>query len=307
MNRRHFLFSALTAGGMAVLPRRGFGAERAAPPLPVFTNNYPFGTFAKRAGQTYAPFTTAALDELAATGVSGVEFALTSPAVCDELRTELPARGLAMPSVYVGSVLYDEARANESIANILALAAAAQPGGTKIIVTNPAPLRWNGPENKTDAQLRTQARALERLGGELRARGLTLAYHHHDIELRQGARELHHMLASTDPEKVKFCLDAHWAYRGCGNSELALHDLLTLYGARVVELHLRQSHGGTWAESFTAEGDIDYLRLAARLRTLGLRPLLVLEQAVEKGSPHTLDVVAAHRRSVAEVRRVFGA
>lgn len=175
----------------------------------------------------------------------------------------------------------------------------------KIVVTNPSPIRWGGPENKSDAQLRAQAVALDRLGRELRAMGLTLAYHNHDIELRLGARELHHMLTATDPAYVKFCLDAHWVFRGCGDSQVALFDVLEHYGERVVELHLRQSKGGVWTEEFTAAGDIDYARLADWLRRRKMRPQLTLEQAVEAKTPTTIDAVTAHRRGAGVVRTLF--
>ena len=48
---------------------------------------------------------------------------------------------------------------------------------------------------------------------------------------------------------MKLCLDTHWIYRGAGNSNVALFDILKLYGDRVVSLHLRQSVGGVWSET----------------------------------------------------------
>jgi inosose dehydratase len=54
------------------------------------------------------------------------------------------------------------------------------------------------------------------------------------------------------------------------------------------------------------EGDIDYPRLVAQLKALHVQPLLVLEQAVEAGSPNTMNGVEAHRASVAYAQRVFG-
>ena len=125
--------------------------------------------------------------------------------------------------------------------------------------------------------------------------GMTLAYHNHDAELRQGGREFHHMLTATDPKNVKLCLDAHWIFRGCGDSALALWDALTHYHDRVVELHLRQSIEGVWTESFAMTGDIDYGRLFQFLRDRDVAFHIVLEQAVEGRSPHTLTAVEAHR------------
>jgi inosose dehydratase len=122
--------------------------------------------------------------------------------------------------------------------------------------------------------------------------------------LREAAREFHHMMAGTDPRYVTLCLDAHWIYRGAGNSSVALFDIVKLYGARITELHLRQSVKGTWTEAF-GEGDIDYAALARELRALKLKPLLVMEQAVESGSPKTMTAAEAHRRSAAYARRLF--
>ena len=85
---------------------------------------------------------------------------------------------------------------------------------------------------------------------------MVLAYHNHDAEMREGAREFHHMLTGTDPANVKLCLDAHWIYRGSGNSQVALFDIVEIYVDRIVELHLRQSHDGIWSEVF-GEGDIN--------------------------------------------------
>lgn len=271
----------------------------------IATNTYPWGTFAKRVGRAFPLHTDESLAAIGSSGISGYEPAIGSPTEFDGLADRLRRHGLEMRSLYVNSALHDPAQAEKSIADVLVIARRAVEIGTKIIVTNPSPIRWGGPENKTDAQLIAQGRALDRLGAELRKLGLTLAYHNHDIELRAGAREYHHMLTATDPQNVKFCLDAHWVYRGCGDSQVALFDTLEHYGARVVELHLRQSRGGKWTETFSGEGDIDYVRLAKWFQARGAKPHLVLEQAVETGSPNTLEAVPAHRESLAQARRVF--
>ena len=306
MNRRDFVGLASAAAAGTVLAARGSAAP-AAGTLHIATNTYPWGTFARRAGRTFLPLSDAGLAEIASSGISGYEPALPAAAPFDELAGWLRQHRLEMRSLYVNSVLHDPTQAERSIADVLAIARRAVGLGTRIVVTNPSPLEWGGAENKTDEQLRGQAQALDRLGAELRQLGITLAYHNHDVELRHGAREYHHMLTATDPQNVKFCLDAHWVYRGCGNSQVALFDTLAHYGARIVELHLRQSRGGVWTEVFTADGDIDYARLAGWLEKRRMKPHLVLEQAVEKGSPQTLDGVAAHRQSLAHARRIFAA
>jgi inosose dehydratase len=132
-----------------------------------------------------------------------------------------------------------------------------------------------------------------------------LAYHNHDAELRQGGREFHHMLTATDPANVKFCLDAHWIFRGCGDSEVAVFDALTHYHQRVVELHLRQSADAVWTEAFSMKGDIDYARMFRFLTKQNIAPHFVLEQAVEASSPNELSAVEAHRQGLANLRRAL--
>ena len=244
--------------------------------------------------------------EIAAAGFANLEPNFTSPEQVGQFLDAMKPLGIAMPSIYVNSVLHESTAAARSIDEVLRIATRARDlAATSIVVTNPRPIRWGGPENKTDAELLLQGKALEKLGAALHREGLTLAYHNHDSEFRLGAREYHHMHNATDPTHVKFCLDAHWVYRGSGNSEVALFDTVALYGDRVVELHLRQSSGGVWTETFKPTGDIDYPRLMASMKQLGLRPLLTLEQAVENGSAHTMNALEAHRRSLAELNKLI--
>jgi inosose dehydratase len=133
---------------------------------------------------------------------------------------------------------------------------------------------------------------------------MILAYHNHDIELRNAAREFHHMMVGTDPKYVTLCLDAHWVYRGAGNSAVALFDILKLYGKRVTELHLRQSKENIWTETLS-DGDIDYRRVALYLQQFDVKPHIVVEQAVENGTPKTMSTVVAFRKSGEYARQVF--
>jgi len=297
MNRRRALS---TIGAAAALPTlaaitraaesAGIKAQRIA------TNTYPWFTFARRAEIELQLHADPLLSQIASAGIGGYEPIIKSPKEFDGLGNRLRESGLEMRPLYVNSTLHDPAKAEASIAGILAIAKRAKELGVRIIVTNPSPIRWGGTENKSDPQLRLQAKSLDRLGYELRQLGLTLAYHNHDAELRAGGREFHHMLTATDPANVKFCLDAHWVYRGCGDSQVALFDAVAHYHDRIVELHLRQSQGGIWSEAFSMRGDIDYERLFRVLAAGGQHPYLVLEQAIEKGSPNQLSAVEAHRR-----------
>ncbi len=270
------------------------------------TNQYSWHVYFAREGRDFAASLDVGLREVAACGIDGFEPTADTPEQADAIGAALKAHGLAMRSLYVNTTLHEPDAAKRSIEQVLTVAKRARAYGTRIIVTNPNPISWGGGADKTDAQLRTQADALNTLGKALREMRTTLAYHNHDMEMRCSAREFHHMMVGTDPRYVKLCLDAQWVYRGSDNSSVALFDIVEHYGKRVVELHLRQSQAGVWAEVF-GDGDIDYRLLAARLAAMRVKPHLVLEQACEPGTPNTLSCAEVHRRSATAVRGLFGA
>ncbi len=305
-NRRQFLTALTGAVGTSILTKATpLLAHSAAAPLHIACNSYPWSTFYGREKKDWMADPDASLTDFIASGLTGYEPAMTNASDADKLAPFLKKYKLEMRSIYVNSELHDAAAAQKSIDTALAIAEAAKPLGTRIVVTNPNPIKWGSADNKNDAQLTEQAKNLDRLGAELRKRGLTLAYHTHDPEFRAGAREFYHMMLNTDPKNVAFCLDSHWIYRGAGNSQVALFDVVKLFGKRIVELHIRQSKDGIWTETFT-DGDIDYRRLARELKAFNVRPHLVLEQSVEAKSPNTMGGIEAHKKDLIYAREVFG-
>jgi inosose dehydratase len=283
---------------------QAFAATATEKDLPIASNQYPWFTFLQRQGRNWSADLDNSLREFTQSGLTGYEPIIESAKDLSVLSPLLKKYKLHMKSLYVNCVLHNPEETERSINTVIAIAEAATSVGTQIIVTNPSPIRWGGPEDKDDKQLEIQAAALGKLGKELRKRDIILAYHTHDPEMRNAAREFHHMMLHTDPKEVSLCLDAHWIYRGSGNSQVALFDIVHLYGKRISELHLRQSKAGIWTEVF-GEGDIDYKRLVQQLQTLKVHPHLVLEQAVEKGSPNTLNAIDAHRQSLTYAKDLF--
>ncbi|MBN1441614.1 MAG: TIM barrel protein [Planctomycetes bacterium] len=305
LTRRGFIGDVCAAGAawMAGGLLRASEAKKGAR-LHLASNQYSWFVYFQREGRDFGGSLDEGLGELASSGMDGLEPLGSSPEQVDQLAPLLEKHRLEMRSLYVNSTLHEKEKLEESMESVLAIAERAKRIGTRIIVTNPSPIRWGGQEGKTDEQLEVQGRALERLGKELASRGLTLAYHNHDSEMLFSAREFHHMMAGTDPRYVTLCLDAHWIYRGSGNSQVALFDIVKLYGSRISELHLRQSKSGVWSETF-CEGDIDYARLSREVQKMGVKPHLVMEQAVEQGTPKTMGTLEAHRRAGEHARRVF--
>jgi len=304
-NRRNFLQSTLLgAAGAALISPEAFSYSFNNKIAPIASQQYTWSTYYQREGKEWMKDPKECLKAYKKSGFTAYEPFFNSPEEVVGLYKVMEPLQILTKSMYVNSTLHEPQLVEKNIDNIQAIAIEAKRIGIEIIVTNPTPIKWGGPENKTDEQLKTQALALNVLGKKLRSNGIALAYHNHDAEMREGAREFHHMLAGTDPENVKLCLDAHWIYRGAGNSEVALIDIIELYADRIVELHLRQSKNGIWTEVF-GEGDIDYERVADTLKKKGLIPHIVLEQAIEPGTPHTMGTMDAMSQSFQAVKKIF--
>ena len=298
--RRRFLQTATAAAVAAPLIARQTRAAEAK--LHVACNQFCWINMYRREKKDFNADLDAGLAEVKRSGMDGLEAMLGSPAAVDQMVPLLKKHGLAMRSCYTGATLHDAAQTDASIEVVVATAAKAkQQIDLQIVVVNPTPLHGQG---KSDAQLKTQADAMTRLGGRLGEIGITLAYHFHAPAWKNDGREFHHVMTQTDPKCVKLCLDTHWVYRGSGDNVQRVYEVVQRYGTRVAELHLRQSKGGVWTECME-EGDIDHVRVAAELKALGVKPLIVLEQAVENGTPNTMDAVESHRRSRIYVEKVF--
>ncbi|GLU55985.1 sugar phosphate isomerase/epimerase family protein [Dyadobacter frigoris] len=302
-NRRQFINSAAMLAASALLPENVFSKGNINS-FPISCNQYDWITFYQREGKDWFSDLDSSLADFASTGLKAYEPGLNTVDDVKKLLPLLQKHKLLMPSVYVNSSLHEHDEGQKSIQTVLSIADALKPADTKIVVTNPNPIQWGGQQNKSDAQLTEQAKNLDLLGAELRKRGMTLAYHTHDVELRAAAREFHHMLLATNPQNVSLCLDVHWVYRGSGDSQIALFDIVKLYGTRIVELHLRQSKGGIWQETF-GEGDIDYKLLISRLKEMNVRPHWVLEQCLEKISPKTMSAAEAHKIDLKYVSEII--
>ncbi len=302
--RRKFLKSmALSTGAIFtsndIFSRPGFNSD-----IKISCQEYTWRTFFERESQTWMKNPDESFTSFKESGLMAYEPSFLNSNKVIELKPILHKFNLKSKSMYVNSILHEPELVDENISNVLAIAKEAKSIGGEILVTNPSPIAWGGKGNKTDKQIKSQAVALNLLGKELASIGIKLAYHNHDIEMRASAREFHHMLTATNPEYVHLCLDSHWIYRGSGNSQVALFDIVELYADRIVELHLRQSIGGVWSEVFD-KGDIDYGRLADILKSKNIIPHLVLEQAVEEGTPYTMPAVEAIKKSVVNIKNVF--
>ncbi len=296
--RRRFLQGAAATALAAPLA----GRSAAAAKRHVACNQFCWINMYRRENKDFNADLDGGFAEVKRSGMDGLEAMLGDPAAAERIVPLLKKHGLAMRSFYTSATLHDAAAAETEVERVVATAAKAKEMiDVRIVVVDPAPLRG---EAKSDAQLATQAEEMTRLGGRLAELGIALAYHFHAPAWQNDGREFHHVMTRTDPKLVKLCLDTHWVYRGSGNNVERVYEVVERYGDRVAELHLRQSRDGVWTEYF-GDGDIDHAKVAAGLKTKGVEPLLVLEQAVENGTPHTMDAVESHRRSRVYVEKLF--
>lgn len=269
----------------------------------ISSNEYNWITFYQRAGQVWGQDWDACIQDYARSGLKALEPSIGNVDDVNKLIPALKKYDISLPSIYVGSILHEPKEADLSIQRILAVADRLKLEGTKIIVTNPSPLK-NG-VTKSDAELACQVEKLNILGNLLKEKGITLAYHTHDVEFRESAREFQYVLQRTKPENLAFCMDVHWVYRGSGNSEQTVFDVLKTYGNRIVALHLRQSQNGIWTETFSGKGDIDYVRFANELKRQKIKPHLVIEQCLESKTVQTMDAAQAHAIDLKIVKALF--
>lgn len=223
-----------------------------------------------------------------------------APGVREATLAALKEFELELPIVYKTSLLHESAGAGKAIAEALEVADAVKPLGTAIMIVNPNPKPKQ--ERKSDAELGTQARYVNRLGEELKKRGIDLLLHHHSPEMAEDAREWRHLYRNTDPATVSFCIDVDWVERG-GQVPLTI---LRECGHRLRSLHLRNSRNGVWTETF-GDGDIDYRPIADYLRQIRFSGYLSIELAYEKGTNPVRSLEEDLRLSRLYTERIFRA
>jgi inosose dehydratase len=244
------------------------------------------------------------VDEILATvagaGYRAVELSVAyfpSQKTADSLAL-LDKHGLALPIAYIGGPMHDD-RWHRTFDNALAMADRLKPHQRlEAISFNCDPKPKN--EAKTDAELAVEAQALETLGGQLKKRGLRLLVHAHAPEMADHAREWRYFVRHTTPGNVGICLDTHWVYRGGEN----VLDILNEAGARLGDIHLRNSMRGVWMEDF-GYGDVNYKGVANALGRLRYQGWLTVELAWDPKTPHTRALGEDLKRSREYVQRIF--
>jgi len=193
-----------------------------------------------------------------------------TPALRDKVIALTRKHSLLMPSVYVGGGMHEEALADKTTASALEIGGLCKQFACTAVVNNPDTKPKNAP--KTDEELDTQARLLNRLGKTLAGQGLHLRIHHHTVEMADNAREFRHILHHTDPQYVTLCVDVEHAEHGGMDPNVILRE----GGKRVTEIHVRNKVKTVPLEAF-GPGDIDDVQIARTVKETGASPLVVIE------------------------------
>ena len=254
-----------------------------------------------REGKALKDHLDLAFKEIAAGGYDGVEtFAsyIQSPDDTARVKNLLKKHGIKLTGLYRGGVFHIEEQAQKTVNEIKTLGEVAVGLGCHHLIVNPDPIHER---EKTDDELRCQAKFLNKAGALLRARDVSLDIHFHIPAMRNNARELRWDLDHTDPDFVHLCADVDWVYRGGVDP----YELLEQYGSRIRGTHLRNSVNKVWSQDLS-EGDIDYTRIARLLRAAGYPGWLTVELAYEEKTTETRSLAENMKRSRSFIRRVFG-
>jgi len=237
-SRRGFLSKlGLTTAALSTLPRVS------ADPL-----NKPVGlqlyTVSAELGKDF----NGTIRQIAAIGYKEVELAPTFGKSASELKTIFSDNGLTCRSAH----MFDFSQTPQQFMDF------AKELGVKYVVTsfNPPPVvaaKFAGPnpdftailkglESMTLDDYKKSAEVANQLGAEAKKRGLVYAYHNHNLEFKKydGKPIFDTLLASTDPETVKFEMDCGWV-SAAGYDPVKY---LKKYPERISLLHIKAFKAG---------------------------------------------------------------
>ncbi len=260
----------------------------------------------RKLGQQKRPLADGLEEIFTTTARSGYRrMELTSDFLQTELApkvTELARRNkLEVPVFYYWATLHEPRAAEQSIAGIENVVDTAKSLGARILDLSVA---WKpGKKPKTDSEMATEAKFVDRIAASVARRGIQTALHNHDMEMLDGAREWHHLMRNTDPKNVGACLDVDWIYRGGQKPAEIIGEL----PGRIALVHLRNSAHGAWTQELE-EGEYDWPAVARNLKAARFDGYLVLELIHEPNETKvTRSVEDCLRRSRLYTEKTFGA
>ena len=158
---------------------------------------------------------------------------------------QLAKNGLALPAIHVGGDFLDRESVEWQLEEIGETIQFAKKLGCRYIY-----LSGSFREGKEDADYLHEAGLYSEIGKRCLAEGLTLCYHNHDWEFKNGGRGMGLLLDNIDADLMKLVPDVGWIAAAGANPAA----FIQAHGDRVEALHFKDfKHGGT-PRAFTELG-----------------------------------------------------
>lgn len=189
----------------------------------------------------------------------------------EKIKGYLDKYGLALNHIWHGGTLYPAQTAEKTIAGTIEILDRFKDIKMPDFFFDPFGDR--GPLSDDDA--RSQNRGLDRIGREVKDRGMKLCVHNHEGPMRYGAKEWLGVMNNTDPALVTMCLDLDWTWQA-GTDPFPL-----LYESgdkgRLGALHMRTQHKKITDQTMEDGGDVDFNKAADYLKKIQFDGALVEE------------------------------
>jgi sugar phosphate isomerase/epimerase len=180
----------------------------------------------------------------------------------EDILALLKRYGLIVNHLWHNGPLYPAAAGEKTIATTIEVLERARPLKCPEFFFDPFGDR--GPLSDDDA--RTQNQGLDRIGREVKDRGMKLCVHNHEGPMRYNAKEWLGVVNNTDPALVSMCLDLDWSLHA-GTDPLPLLYLAGDKG-RLGAIHMRTQHKLITDQTMEDGGDIDFHKVADYLKKI---------------------------------------
>lgn len=192
------------------------------------------------------------VDEAARIGFGGIELGSNFPRDPLVLRGELRARGLSLCAAYHARDFTRAAAFDDNLDGAVRLGRFLATAGARVLVLadvlRPERVavagRATDADRAPDAASAQMAAQLEAIARRLRPLGLATAFHNHAGTFVETEEEIERLLARTDAEWIRFCLDTGHAVFGGGDPVA----LVRRHGDRIAHVHLKDVDGPTLLE-----------------------------------------------------------
>ncbi len=255
------------------------------------------------------------LDEMVSAGYSATEWGMNMPRDDKQLLPDLQASGLEMLGGFVGLELRNPERRKQEVHRGLEMAQLFKRlGGAFLIVADSGDKarqaeagRVNAANALSASQWRNLTQGLQELAQSALSQQIQIVLHNHVGTYIETEEEMTHLLETTDPALVSWCLDCgHLAYAGGDTLKM-----IDQFGDRIGYVHLKDVDGAVlerarsqrWSfaqalESYIfaplGEGIARVPDVVRALHQRGYNGWLVVEQDTTPGDP--TEVARGNRR-----------